>query len=59
MPAEVTDIIAAAMEDESTAARHLDAELGADPHREEAGQDPIEGTTPDDTPAPDGGDRNA
>lgn len=61
VPAEVTDIIAAAMEDESTAARRLDAELGDDPHREEeAGQDPIEGTTPrEDTPASDGGDRNA
>ena len=60
VPAEVTDIIAAVMEDESTPARRLDAELGADPPREEAGRDPIEGTTPrDDTPAPDGGDRNA
>ena len=60
VPAEVTDRIAAAMEDESTAARRLDAELGADPHKEEVGRDPIEGTTPrDDTPAPDGGDRNA
>ena len=61
VPAEVTDKIAAAMEDESTPARRLDAELGSDPHTEqEAGRDPIEGTTPrDDSPAPDGGDRNA
>ena len=61
VPAEVTDIIAAAMEDESTAARRLDAELGADPHREEeAGPDPIEGPTPrEERPAPDGGDSNA
>ena len=58
---EVTDKIAEVIEDESTPARRLDAELGADPPREEeAGRDPIEGTTPrDDTPAPDGGDRNA
>lgn len=61
VPAEVTDKIAAVMEDESTPARRLDAELGDDPHEEEeAGRDSIEGTTPrDDTPAPDGGDRNA
>ena len=61
VPDEVTDKIAAVMEDESTPARRLDAELGSDPHtEEEAGRDPIEGTTPrDDTPAPDGGDRNA
>ena len=57
---EVTDKIAEVIEDESTPARRLDAELGADPPKEEAGRDPIEGTTPrDDTPAPDGGDRNA
>ena len=58
---EVTDKIAEVIEDEATPARRLDAELGADPPREEeAGRDPIEGTTPrDDTPAPDGGDRNA
>ena len=61
VPAEVTDKIAAAMEDESTPARRLDAELGSDPHREEeADRDPIEGTTPpDDPPAPDTGGRNA
>ena len=60
VPAEVTDKIAAAMEDESTPARRLDAELGASPHTEEAGRDSIEGPTPqDDAPAPDGGDRNA
>ena len=61
VPDEVTDKIAAVMEDESTPARRLDAELGPEPHtEEEAGRDPIEGTTPrDDTPAPDGGDRNA
>lgn len=58
---EVTDKIAEVMEDESTPARRLDAEIGDDtPSEEEAGQDPIEGTTPrDDAPAPDGGDRNA
>ena len=57
---EVTDKIAEVMEDESTPARRLDAELGSNPPREDAGRDPIEDTTPrDDTPAPDGGDRNA
>ena len=60
VPAEVTDIIAAAMEDESTLARRLDAEPGSDPHREEAGRDPIEGNTPpEDQPETDGGGRNA
>ena len=60
VPNEVTDTIADVMEDESTGpARRLGVELGVDPPKEEAGRDPIEGTTPDDTPAPDGGDRNA
>ena len=60
VPNEVTDTIADVMEDESTGpARRLGVELGADPPKEETGRDPIEGTTPDDTPAPDGGDRNA
>ena len=60
VPNEVTDTIADVMEDESTGpARRLGVELGVDPPKEETGRDPIEGTTPDDTPAPDGGDRNA
>lgn len=58
VPAEVTDRIAAAMEDESTPARRLDVELGADLHtEEEASRNPIEGKTPPEDDPP--GDRNA
>ena len=62
VPAEVTDIIAAAMEDESTAGEtaRCGARGRSAQKKKKLARDPIEGTTPrEDTPASDGGDRNA